>query len=149
MEDNQEVTDTDEGFDGDEIKNPKAVLAALERAKADAKKYREDAEALRSAVPKEDKYKDRAIKAEAKQSLLEKGVKNPERLLKHINLDDLDFDDDGNLAGLEGRLSELKTDFPELFSAKARAGSIDQFQEGIKPKKLTASELQAQQVLGD
>lgn len=134
------------------IDDPKAVLAALERAKADAKKYREDNDALRAEKETKapaDNYKERAIKADAKEALREKGVKNPERLLKHLKMDDLDYDEDGNIAGLEGRVAELKADFPELFSAKHSAGSIDQFNNEVPKKKpLTSSEIQAAQVLG-
>lgn len=133
-----------------EIRDPEAVLAALERAKKDAQKYRQDSEALRKQLSetKVDKYKERAVKSEAKLALQEKGIKNPDRIIKHMNLADLDFDEDGNLAGLEGRIAELKEDFPELFSKKHQAGAIDQFSEGVKAKPLTASEIQARQIRG-
>lgn len=133
-----------------EIKDPAAVLAALERAKNDAKKYREDGEALRKQLDERepDKYKERAVKSEAKLALKDKGVANPDRILKHMDLSDLDFDDDGNLVGLEGKVSELKEDFPELFSKKHQAGEVDMFSNGVKAKPLTASEIQARQVRG-
>ncbi len=134
----------------DEIKDPAAVLAALDRAKNDAKKYREDSEAMRKQLDERqpDKYKDRAVKGEAKLALKDKGVVNPDRILKHMDLSDLDFDDDGNLVGLEAKVAELKEDFPELFSKKHQAGEIDQFSNGVKQKPLTASEIQAKQVRG-
>jgi minor structural protein GP20 len=131
----------------EEIQDPKAVLAALDRAKKDAEKWRKEVDALKS-TPGEDKFKDRAMKAEIKNTLHDSGVKNVDRILKHMSLDGIDFDDDGNLVGLESKMKELRDDIPELFDVKKRAGAIDQFKEGAITKEMTASEKQAAYIQG-
>lgn len=148
---NEEVVEA-EGSAEEEVQDPKALLKAHKELKKDLDKYKADVAAykkqLEDTTPKADKYKDRAVKAEAKIALAESGVKNPDRILKHINLADLDFDDEGNLAGLKGRIEELRTELPELFSAKLRAGNVDQHENASAPaKKLSATELQYQRFL--
>lgn len=150
MSEEVEVT---EGEETPVIKDPKAVLSALDRAKSDAQKYREDADALRAQLAEktEDKYKTRAINAEVKLVLQEKGIKdqkNVNRIMKYLDTSDLDFDDDGNLPGLEGKISSLKEEFSEFFSRKYQTQPVEQFVEGSKAKPLTASEIQAKQIMG-
>lgn len=73
------------------------------------------------------KWKDRAVKQAVKAALEGEGIQNAERVLKYMKLDGIDFDEDESLTGLDDKLSEVKTDFPELFDAKRRAGrqSVD------------------------
>lgn len=143
----EEVVNTEE-----EVIDPKALLKAHKQAKIDLEKYKSDAIAykaqLEDATPKTDKYKERAVKAEAKLALQSKGVKNVDRVLKVMDLSGLDFDDDGNLAGLEGKVAAVKEDWPELFSAKHQAGNIDQFKEARIEQKLSPSEIQAMAIRG-
>lgn len=136
----------------EEIKDPKAFLKAHKQAKIDIEKYKSDLAALKEQLddttPKANKYKDKAIKAEAKLALSDLGIKNTEQVLKYLDLSDLDFDEEGNLPGVLGKVSELKKELPQLFSAKARAGNIDQFEDApvaVKPK--SATEVQYQQWL--
>lgn len=135
------------------IDNPAAVLEALKKANAEAKQRREDYQALQKEFNElktnsgGDKFKDRAKRAEVKLALQEKGVKNVNGILKHLSLGEIDYDSEGELIGLESTLAALKEDLPQLFSAKARAGEIEQFAEGVSKKKLTASEIQAAEVL--
>lgn len=143
MEDNEvEVVETEE-----EVQDPKALLKAHKELKKDFEKYKADAAAykaqLEEASPKTDKYKSRAIKAEAKIALADLGVKNVDRVLKYIDVDDLDFDDEGNLPGLQGKVADLKTELPELFTRKLRAGDVDQGETNSAPAKVkNATELQ-------
>lgn len=149
-----EVVESSEAAEtAEEIKDPAAVLAALEKAKKEAKTRREDNEALKLRIAElegkgsSDKYKERALKSEIKDALKEKGIKNVDGVLKHISLKGIDFDEEDKLIGLEATLQNLKEDIPELFSAKARAGVVEQFSEGVNKKPMTASEKQAAMVL--
>ena len=143
MEDNEvEVVEQEE-----EVQDPKALLKAHKELKKDFEKYKADAAAykkqLEEASPKTNKYKERAIKAEAKIALSGLGVKDVDRVLKFIDMDDLDFDDEGNLPGLQGKVAELKTELPELFIGKLRAGNVDQGETNSAPSKVkSATELQ-------
>lgn len=152
MEDNQ-VQEVESANEEVEIKDPAAVLEALKKANAEAKQRREDYQALQKELNElktnsaGDKFKERAKRAEVKLALQEKGIKNVNGILKHMQLSGIDFDTEGELIGLDSTLDALKEDLPELFSAKARAGNIEQFAEGVSKKRLTASEIQAAQVL--
>lgn len=143
-----------EGSAEEEVQDPKALLKAHKELKWDLEKYKSDVEKYKSDIavykkqledtaPKADKYKTRAVKAEAKIALTESGVKNPDRILKHLDLSDLDFDDEGNLPGLKGKVESLQAELPELFVAKLRAGDVEQFEKTSAPTKpLSASEKQ-------
>jgi len=113
----------------DEIKDPEAFLAAYYKAMDEAKEFRQEVKTLRAQVEEGGmeeevgKWKSRALKAEARSNLEAQGIKNPERILKYLNMEGVDFDKDGNLTGLDDKVKEVKTDFPELFDTKRRAGS--------------------------
>ena len=133
-----------------EIKDPKAVLDALERAKTDAKKYREEAEGLRAenATLKEtvestknadSEWKDRAKELYVKNEL----GSNADRLMKFVDMDSIDFDENGTPTGIEEAISKVKEDLPELFDNKKRVGgAADLFERGDPPKKASGSEAQ-------
>lgn len=94
------------------------VKAALEKAKKDIEKYKGQL-----ADNSETKtYRDRAVKAEAKLALQSKGIKDPDRLVKYLSLDAIDFDEQGNLTGLDESVETVKKDFPELFDKKRQVG---------------------------
>ncbi|MFI6854492.1 hypothetical protein [Streptomyces sp. NPDC050416] len=50
----------------------------------------------------------------------EKGESRIKRLLKLVDTDSLDVDDDGSVSGLDAAIDELRRDYPELFAAQAR-----------------------------
>jgi hypothetical protein len=85
------------------INDPKAVLEALERAKSDAKKYREQFEAMEKANAELDEriaslegdegialWKGKAIALSAKQQLAKSGVADPERVFGFMDATTLD-----------------------------------------------------------
>jgi hypothetical protein len=81
-------------------------------------------------------------------ALASTGVKDADRLMKYVGTDGLDFDDKGNLTGLEERLKTLKTDLPELFDVKRRVGGkADIHADTNVEVKKTPSELQAERVM--
>lgn len=143
------------------IDDPKAVLEALERAKKDAKKFREELETLKGQYAELEKSRD-ALKATVDtyesgegewknrtKELLVKGQlgNNAERLMKFIDMDSIDFADDGQITGLEEAVSKVKADLPELFDPKKRVGgAADLFDRGDAPKKVTGSEAQVARI---
>ena len=50
----------------------------------------------------------------------EKGENRLKRLLKLVDTDALDVDEDGSVSGLEAAVDELRRDYPELFAAPVR-----------------------------
>ena len=137
----------------EEIRDPQAVLDALERAKADAKRYREEAESLtqqladqRSEFEAQLKTANDttvALQSKVKRSMVESAVRNAkgnERVMRFIDLDSINVEDD-NLVGFEEALEKVKVDLPELFDDKKRAGSADMFASGT-PQELSGSQRQ-------
>ena len=136
-----------------EIKDPRAVLSALERAKAEAKKFRLEKEALEadsmSYKAKLDNLQQRVLKNELVDKLNEMGIQGGNRLLKYININDIHFDDDFNITGLETQIDALKVDLPELFDPKIMvAGKADTGVASTADLQLSASELQAKKIMG-
>lgn len=139
------------------IDDPKAVLEALERAKKDAKKFREELETLQGQFAELEKARD-SLKATVDtyesgegewknrtKELLVKGQlgTNAERLMKFIDMDSIDFADDGQITGVDEAVSKVKADLPELFDPKKRVGgAADLFDKGESPNKPTGTEAQ-------
>jgi hypothetical protein len=147
----EEITQQD--GTSEEIKDPAAVLAALDRAKKDAKVAREEKEALEVQLAKyqEDtaKYSGKLLKEKVTQELSKLSGVNIDRILKFVKFEGLTFDDELNVVGLEEQIAELKNDFPELFDPKLLvAGKADSADSAPVDKKLSASERQAMTVLG-
>lgn len=137
----------------EEIKDPAAVLAALDRAKKDAKQFREEKEALELEFNKfkEDNAKvaSKLLKEKVMQEIAKQYVGPSERMLKFIKLDELSFDEEFNLVGFTEQMEQIKKDFPEVFDPKLLvAGKADSAEAKPIDKKLSASEMQAAMVLG-
>ena len=96
MEENTQQDGTSE-----EIKDPAAVLAALERAKKDAKAAREEKEALEAKLTQYEqdnaKFSGRLLKERVIQELSNHNITNTERILKFVKFDNLSFDDELNV----------------------------------------------------
>jgi len=136
-----------------EIKDPAAVLAALDRAKKDAKQFREEKEALETEIEKyrneNAKYSGKLLKEKVMQQLAELKLANTDRLFKYLKLEQLSFDEELNIVGLEDQIKEIKQDFPELFDPKLLvAGKADSADSTPVDRKISASERQAMAVLG-
>jgi len=137
----------------EEIKDPAAVLAALERAKKDAKVAREEKEALEAKLTQYEqdnaKFSGRLLREKVIQELGKLNIANTERILKFVKFEGLSFDDELNIVGLDDQIKELKADFPELFDPKLLvAGKADSAESAPVDKKISASERQAMAVLG-
>ena len=97
----------------EEIRDPQAVLDALERAKADAKRYREEAESLTQQLADQKTEFEAQLKtandttlelqSKVKRSMVESAVRNAkgnERVMRFIDLDSINVEDD-NLVGFD------------------------------------------------
>lgn len=105
-----------------------------------------------------DKYRPVLVKQAAKAALLEAGLVDPtpervKKVLRLIDTEGVDVDDDGDVFGLDDQIQELKTDYPELFEVKQekrqrvpRVSGADRKPAGAKQK--SATELQVEQLLG-
>lgn len=135
------------------IEDPKAVLSALERAKSDAKKFREEKEELSKILEERDglveKYVDTLLKEKVSKKIVEEGIKDPERLLKFIDLKSLNLDENFNIIGFEDQIETLKNDLPEIFDAKLRVGGQgDTAVKATVSTQYSATQLQAAKILG-
>lgn len=132
------------------IKDAKAVLDALQRAKKEAKAFREERDSLQQRLDSDDrgadveKFKQKALRSEAKLALQAQGIKNSDGVAKYLDLEGVDFDDDGGVKGLDDSIKKLKTDIPDLFDPKKRAGQsiADIHEKAGAAKKLTGTEAQ-------
>ncbi len=135
------------------LNDPKAVLAALDRAKNDAKKFREEKEKLEvdlnSSNQKIAEFSGKLLHEKVLQKISEEGVKDGRRLLKFMDLTKFEFDDNLNVVGFEDQFNQLKEDLPEIFDPKLRVGG--QADSGVKASvstRYSATELQAAKILG-
>jgi hypothetical protein len=72
---------------------------------------------LNAATQEAQTWKSRAIKKDAEVALAKAGVdaKLVTRAARLLDTDDLDYDDDGNLTGIDDQIDDLKADWPILF----------------------------------
>lgn len=136
-----------------EIKDPEAVLAALDRAKKDAKQFREEKEALEAKLAQYEqdnaKYSGKLLREKVVQELGKLNITNTDRILKFVKFEGLTFDDELNILGLEDQIKELKSDFPELFDPKLLvAGKADSAETKPVDKPMSTSEKLAKIALG-
>ncbi len=86
MEENTQQDGTSE-----EIKDPAAVLAALDRAKKDAKQFREEKEALEAKVAQYEqdnaKYSGKLLREKVVQELTKLNMVNTDRILKFVKFE--------------------------------------------------------------
>lgn len=107
-----------------EIKDPAGLLAAYTKAKEDLVNLRNENKALTKQIEEvnTDEFRGRALKAETKLALQAQGIKDVDRLMPYIGTEGLDFDEKGQVTGLDDRLKALQKDLPEIFDAKRRVG---------------------------
>jgi len=136
----------------DEIRDPKAVLEALDKAKAEAKKFRLEKEALEAqvneSVSKISQFQSKLMMEHVNKHLASLGIAHGDRLNKYIKMDALSLTEDFEIAGLDEQIAILKTDFPELFDPKfIVAGKADSGVSASLKVPQSASDLQALMVL--
>jgi hypothetical protein len=136
----------------DEIRDPKAVLDALANAKAEAKKFRLEKEALEAqmneSTSKISQFQSKLMMEYVNKHLSSLGITHGEKLNKYIKMDALTLTEDFEVAGLDEQIATLKTDFPELFDPKfIVAGKADSGVTASLEVPQSASDLQAKMVL--
>jgi hypothetical protein len=135
------------------IEDPKAVLDALDRAKNDAKKFREEKERLEIDLDSKDQriaeYSGKLLREKILQKMSAEGIKDPGRLMKFVNTSNLSFDDDLEVIGFDEQFNQLKEDLPEIFDAKLRVGGqADASVKASVSTQYSASQMQAAKILG-
>jgi hypothetical protein len=110
------------------------------------------------------KFKPIVVTKAARAALLEAGLATDtpsdkvKKMLRLIDFDDIDFDEDGEVSGLEDQIDQIKTDFPELFrkpepekpEPKPRAPKIDAAdRKNVQPQPKTTGEKHAAAILGN
>lgn len=88
------------------------------------------AEAKASAAAE---WKPKLVRSAARSAFLEAGLVLPKtnadgvmaRVLKMLDLDDLDVADDGTVDGLAEQVAEIRGDFPELFATTRKLSRVD------------------------
>ena len=135
-----------------EIRDPKAVLEALDKAKAEAKKFRLEKEALETqmneSISKISQFQSKLLMEHVNKHLSSLGIQHGDKLSKYIKMDALSLTEDFEVAGLDEQINTLKTDFPELFDPKfIVAGKADGAITSSVNVPLSASDVQAKLVL--
>lgn len=135
----------------EEIKDPAAVLAALERAKADAKKYREELEALQAEhEPLKEELE--GLRSTLKDSAIKRAIKDagaePDRVMKFLKTEGITYED-GDLSGFDEAFDTLKNDLPELFDAKRRVGGRVELETPDANVQKSVTEMQVDRLLGN
>lgn len=145
--------ETNENTEEVTIEDPKAVLAALDRAKADAKKFREEKEQLEIDLNSKDQaiaeYSGKLLHEKVLQKISAEGIKEPRRLMKFMDLTKFEFDENLDVKGFDEQFSQLKEDLPEIFDPKLRVGGqADTAVKASVSTQYTATQLQAAKILG-
>ena len=104
------------------------MQAALDNFKTENQKFREQRDEYKAQLDNPEnnevakRFKERAIKAEAKVTFSALGVKDADRFMKYIDLSKVTVGDDDKIAGLDEEVTRIKGDFPEVFDARRRVG---------------------------
>lgn len=120
----------------------RALQAKLKKANGDAAHHRGEAAKLRQqsesdaekqvreAVEKaqgeaEGKWKPMYVRQAARAALAQAGlIGKPDRLLKLLDVDEIEVDEDGTLTGLDAQVRDLKAEYRDLF-AKRGSSRVD------------------------
>jgi len=136
------------------IEDPRKVLDALDRAKSDAKRNREEKEEFKKnyekAMEQLSDWEKRLTAEKAERQMSLSGLPNSDKLKKYIDFDRISFNVETlEVEGVEEQIDEIKNEYPELFDPKiVYGGKAD---SGISsPVKVnnSVSELQARLLLG-
>ncbi|WP_018502994.1 phage scaffolding protein [Parafrankia discariae] len=150
----------------------KRTQAALAKANEEARKFRLEARTLRDEKRSQERatrtagdehaaaveaardegeqtatarYKPLAIRAQARAELVAAGApaEKVARLLRLIELEQVDVDPDGDVTGLDDQINQIRVDYPELFAqpkvSRPRGDGADKRPEPNKPKSSAAA----------
>jgi hypothetical protein len=135
------------------IEDPAAVLGALERAKAEAKKFREEKEKLENDLKTSTEtiasYSSKLLQEKVKSNFEANGIKDSGRFMRFIDFNQLSLDENNEVIGLDDQIASLKNDLPEIFDPKLRVGGqADTAASTSINTRISATELQARKILG-
>jgi hypothetical protein len=135
------------------IEDPAAVLGALERAKAEAKKFREEKEKLEIELANTNEiaanYSSKLLQEKVKSKFESNGIKDPERFMRFLDFSELSLNENNEINGFDNQFDKLKEDLPEIFDPKLRVGGqADTAAATSVNTRISATELQARQILG-
>jgi hypothetical protein len=108
----------------------------------------QDAEAKAAAAKEEGKtesdgrWKPIVVRQAAKAAFVEAGVSTSamKRVLRMLDMDEIDIDDEGEVDGLDEQIADIKDELPELFGAQRRpAKSVDGGNKGSGGGKAKSS----------
>lgn len=118
----------------DDIENPEEFLKSYHKAnddlkdlRAELKRIEKERDELKAAT---EEFSDEAVtklkadllKTKVQAKLSADGLPDVNGVVKYLNYEGIELDEDGNVVGLDERVEDLKNDLPTLFDAKKRAG---------------------------
>jgi DNA repair ATPase RecN len=143
----------------EDIENPDEFLKSYNQANEDLKSIRAELKALekeRDELKTQvaefdsselDSLKDQLLKTKVRSALMDEGLPDVDGVVKYLNYEGVELDEDGKVAGLDERLEDLKNDLPTLFDAKKRAGragaDIHEKPPAATAKSTTAAQVDA------
>lgn len=142
-----EAEESNEDSEGDEELSPsvKKILNKNRRETREAVKRAERAERDLAALQSgelsegENKFRSLYLKTAVKSAIGEAGAAgHSERLLKLVDLDDLEIEDDGTVTGLEDAVDALKEEFEDFFTTRTARKTAPRVNAGTNkpaPKK--------------
>ena len=145
VQEDEDVEDQDQdeeegGDNNDDVYKPpseyewRKVQRALKRANKEAENLRKSTETVDDADKEETEKKIRqeavkesdarwkpvVVKQAARAALAEAGlIKPPNRLLRMLDMDDIDVNEDGEIDGLDEQIRDFKKEFPEFFGRRS------------------------------
>lgn len=126
--------------------------AALDRYKTENQKFRtqrDEYKAQAEAGEASERFRNKALAAEAKLKLAALGVKDTDRLVKYVDFSKVQIDDEDTITGLDEQIESLKGDFAEVFDHKRRVGGkADAAADTPPTAKMTTTEMQVARLFG-
>lgn len=126
--------------------------SALDRYKTENQKFRTQRDEYKAAADAgevNEKFRTRALAAEAKLKLSALGVKDTDRLVKYVDFSKVQIDDEDKITGLDEQIESLKGDFAEVFDPKRRVGGkADAAADTPPATPKTTTELQVAKLFG-
>ncbi len=117
----------------------KATQAKLKKANGEAAAHRKQADELRRKGETETEaaartareeaekaatttWKPRLVRMAARTALVEAGlIGKPDRLLRLIDAEQVEIDEDGEVSGIDEQIADLKKEYPDLFGKRGAA----------------------------
>ncbi|GAA4082689.1 phage scaffolding protein [Actinomadura miaoliensis] len=100
------------------LREAQQQLAELKRSSESETERAQREAAEKAAAEVEKKYKPLVVRTTAKAALIDAGVPKDklDRMIRLMNLDDIEVTDDGEVDGIDAQIAELQEEYPELFT---------------------------------